>query len=227
MRTKNILILLAVLLVLGGVWYIVSRPTQTSSGTPKIYVWNVQDSDLSHIAISLPREGKNAAFVKITNGDKFPWFFDDAQNSPVDTTRWGGGIPLLLSGPGADRVITEDATDEMLHIYGLDNPNMIITLTLTSNEVMKIYVGNYTPNGNNYYVKAPDSNAVATVDNSWYTVLENLVKTPPYVSSVAVTTKITTTETSTTTTDTTETVTTPAAPETTAVTSTTTTAAVP
>lgn len=200
MRVKYILILLAVLLVLGGVYYFVGRPAQPKSGPAKVYVWNIQDSDLTHIVISLPREGKSEAFVKISNGDQFPWFFDDAQQSAVDTARWGGGIPLILSGPGADRIITESATDEQLHIYGLDNPKMEITLTLTSKEVMKIDVGNNTPNGNNYYVKAPDSNAVATVDSGWYTVLENLVNQPPYVNAVTTsTTAISTTTTTSTT----------------------------
>lgn len=213
MRTRYILILLAVLVVLGGVYYFVGRPAPAESGTPKVYVWSIQDSDLSHIIISLPAEGKSESFVKITNGDKFPWFFDDAVNSPVDTTRWGGGIPLLLSGPGADRIITESATDEQFRIYGLDNPRMRITLTLTSNEIMYIDVGDRTPNGNNYYVKAPDSNAVATVDQSWYTVLENIVKQPPYaVTATTTSAAATTTVTETTMTTTAETSTATATP---------------
>lgn len=209
MRIRYILILLAVLLVLGGVYYFVGRPAQPKPGPVKVYVWNIQDSDLSHIVIALPREGKSEAFVKIPSGDKFPWFFDDAQNSPVDTVRWGGGIPLILSGPGADRIITENATDEQLGIYGLKNPKMEIKLTLTSNEVMKIDVGDKTPNGNNYYVKAPDSNAVATVDATWYTVLENLVTQPPYVNIVPTTTSTTTTPASSTTSSAATTTTTP------------------
>lgn len=193
MRFKYILITFAVLLVLGGVYYFISRPLAPKSAPPTEYVWNIQDSDLTHITISLPKETpvQQESFVKISHGDAFPWFFDNANHSPVDTTRWGGGIPLILSGPGADRIITDNATSEQLALYGIDNPSMVITLTLTDKEIMKIIVGDATPNGDNHYVKSPDSNAVATVDSTWYTVLEDLVTDPPYVHSSTTTTPAT------------------------------------
>ena len=71
---------------------------------------------------------------------------------------------MLLSGPGADRVINNDTTPEKLTEYGITNPKMLITLELADGKIMKISVGDQTPDGNNYYVKAPDFNAVATVD---------------------------------------------------------------
>jgi hypothetical protein len=122
------------------------------------------------------------AFVKISRGDEFPWYFDDAQRSPVNSIRWGGGIPLILSGPGADRVIAEDATEEKLAEFGLTQPQMELVLTLTDGHIMEIKVGDKAPDGNNYYVQAPNTNDVALVDYSWYDVLERLVKEPPYVT---------------------------------------------
>jgi hypothetical protein len=41
-------------------------------------------------------------------------------------------------------------------------------------------VGDKTPDFNNFYVQAPNRQSVATVDISWYTVVERLVKDPPY-----------------------------------------------
>ena len=90
-------------------------------------------------------------------------------------------IPLLLSGPGVDRVIARQATEEKLTEFGLTQPQMEITLTLEDGNIMNIKVGDRTPDGNNFYVQAPDSNDVATVDITWYNVMERLVKEPPYV----------------------------------------------
>jgi len=180
---RNFLILLAILIVLGGVYFAVSRPKPDESSQPKVYIWNVDRDEIEHIVISLPSQSLSQAFIKISQGDQFPWFFDDEQRSPVDQNRWGGGITLLLSGPGADRVITNNATDEQLAEYGIAQPSMEITLTLLDGKILKIDVGDSTPNGINYYVRAPNSNAVATVDYTWYDVLAALVTDPPYVSA--------------------------------------------
>ncbi len=183
MRLRNILILLAILLALGGYFYISSRPQPPTKPEPKLYVWMIDMEKIKHIEIGLPREGKSQSFIKITEGDKFPWYFDDPQRSNVDVNRWGGGIPLLLSGPAADRVISENTTEEKLAEFGLTQPQMKITLTMESGDIMTIKVGDSAPDGHAYYVQAPDSNDVALVDYSWYEVLKRLVTEPPYASS--------------------------------------------
>ena len=183
MRTRNIIVLIVILAVLGGVYFVVSRPEPEEPPEPTVYVWNVEMDDIHHVVISLPHQGLSQAFIKVPQGDQFPWFFDDEQRSPVDQERWGGGIPLLLSGPGADRVIKEDATAEELARYGLAQPAMEILLTLVDGDTLEIDVGDSTPNGINYYVKAPGSNAVALVDFTWYGVISSLVLDPPYATA--------------------------------------------
>jgi hypothetical protein len=176
---RNILILLVVLAVLGWVYFLFGRSEPEEPPEPTVYVWNVDMDAIEHIVISLPRQGLSQAFIKIAEGD---WRFDDPpQYSLVNPDRWSAGPPLLLSGPGASRIITEDATDEQLEAFGLDQPAMEITLTLSDGEIVKTYVGDSTIDGINYYVKAPNSRTVALVDYTWYGVLSNLVLDPPYV----------------------------------------------
>ena len=181
MRLRNILILLAILLALGG-YFIFFNKTEPppEKEEPRVFIWDIEMDEIQHIKIRLPREDKSEAFVKITEGDKFPWYFDDPQRSAVDTARWGGGIPLLLSGPGAERVIAKDATEEQLVEFGIAQPQMELTLTLEDGDILNITVGDRTPDGDAFYVRAPDSNDVALVDYTWYEVLERLVKEPPY-----------------------------------------------
>jgi hypothetical protein len=185
LRLRSILILLAILLALGGYFYFANPPQPAAKAEPQLYAWLIDMEVIQHIEIRLPREDKSEAFIKIREGDKFPWYFDNPQRSEVNQERWGGGIPLLLSGPGVDRVIARNATEEKLAEFGLAQPQMEITLTLEDGNILDIIVGDKTPDGNNFYVQVPDSNDVATVDISWYNVMERLVKEPPYVSPPA------------------------------------------
>ena len=186
MRPRNILILAVILAVLAGVYYWASRPEPTTPPKPTVYVWNIEMEDIQHIKILLPREGKSQSFIKIPEEDKVPWHFDDPPiYSTVNSTRWGGGIPLLLSGPGAARDLGT-VTNEKLAEYGLTNPSMKIIVTTKKDgleSVIESDVGDLTPDRQNRYVRAPGSNAVALVDYTWYDVLERLVKEPPYGTS--------------------------------------------
>lgn len=180
MRLRSILILLVILLALGGYFYFSNVPEPAVKPEPTTFIWLIDEDTIQHIEIRLPREDKGEAFIKIPEGDKFPWHFDDPQRSNVDTQRWGGGIPLLLGGPAASRVIAENATQEKLAEFGLTQPQMEIILTSEDGDILNIIVGDRTPDGTAFYVQAPGSTDVATVDYTWYEVLERLVKEPPY-----------------------------------------------
>ena len=185
MRLRSILILLIILIVLGGGWYFSNMPELPPEKEPQLYVWLVEMEDLQHIEIRLPREDMSESFIKDEQEGKFPWYFDDPQRSPIDSERWGGGIPLLLSGPGVHRVIAKDATEEQIAKFGLAEPQMEITLGLKDGRVLDIKVGDRTPDGNAFYVQAPSSNEVALVDYTWYEVIARIVKEPPYVPASA------------------------------------------
>ena len=131
------------------------------------------------MVIRLPHENKSQAFIK--HADRY-WYFDEPQGSKVDMKRWGGGIPLLLSGPGVERVIAEDPPAEKIAEFGLAQPQMEITLTLENGNILDIKVGDRVPDGHAFYVQGPLSNDVALVDYTWYEVIERLVTEPPYAS---------------------------------------------
>ena len=177
MRLRNILILLVILIIVGGIWYFANRPEPPPKPEPKLYAWLIEMDEIEHVEIRLPREDESQAFIKEEDRS---WHFDDPQRSAVDMQRWGGGIPLLLSGPGVERVIAENATEEKLTEFGLTQPQMEIILTLEDGDILNISVGDRTPNGNAFYVKVPGSNDVCLVDYTWYEVLARLVKEPPY-----------------------------------------------
>jgi len=180
LRLKTILILLVILAALGGYFYFSNRPEPPPKPEPQLFAWLIEMEEIERIEIRLPQEDKSQAFIKEREEDKFPWYFDDPQRSEIDVERWGGGIPLLLSGPGVARIIAENATEEKLAEFGLTQPQMEITLTLEDGHIMNIKVGDSTPDGKNFYVQAPGTNDIAMVDYTWYEVIERLVKEPPY-----------------------------------------------
>jgi len=174
---KAILILVAVLAVLSGVFYIVSRPKPETPVEPRTYVWDFRMEDLERIEISLPKTTQGYSWVK--KDDQY-FYFDEPNGTQVDMQRWGGGIPLILSGPGAQRPIGEVINDSQLGQYGFNDPNIKIKLTLATEEIFNVVVGDSVPSGNAYYIKMAESKNVYTVDSSWYDVVSRLVTEPPY-----------------------------------------------
>ena len=178
MRFRNILILFALLFIFGGYYYFGNVPEPAEKKDPQLFAWLFEMEELEYIEIQLPRDGEGQSFFK---DEERAWHFDDAQESNVDMKRWGGGIPLLLSGPGVERVIVRNATEEELIRYGLTQPKMKITLVLEDGSVLHINIGDSSPSRNTYYVQAPGTTDVALVDYTWYDELARLVKDPPYI----------------------------------------------
>ena len=177
MRLRAIVTMIAVLVALGVLFVVAARPRPVPAAETRPIVWSVEMQELEAIVISLPREGKSEAWVK--HEDKY-WYFDRPGGPKVDMKRWGGGIPLILSGPAAERHITAESTAEQLEEYGLADPRMTIRLRLDDGSAIDVAVGDPTPNGQAYYLRPVDSRDVYTVHRSWYEVLERLVLEPPY-----------------------------------------------
>ncbi len=179
MRPRNVLILVVILAVAITVFFL-TRPAEetTTEIDPKERVWDFEMDDLTHIIIELPKLEMSESFV--IHEDR-QWYFDDPPGPQVDPDRWGGGVPLILSGPLTERSICKDATAELLDAYGFTVPQMTITLT-TGDEEITIEVGDKSPSGSTYYIRLADSDDVYAIDYTWYDVLERLVLEPPYVS---------------------------------------------
>ena len=113
--------------------------------------------------------------------------------SIVPNGRWwtwtaGGAqyLPYLLSGPGANRLITEQAVDDDLQIFGLLAPRMTIHLEHGGEHgdgdgagTVDLVIGDETPDSFSFYLQLVGTRKVYTVDRTWYEVMERLVLEPP------------------------------------------------
>ena len=189
MKLKAILILVAILAVAGTTYYFVTRPKAATQPEAKHFVWNF-DMDLLHeVTITLPKAGNGGlseSFIKHPDNEEY--YFDVANGPEVDNQRWGGGIPALLSGPQASRMIQQNATKLQLQQYGLDtstdqlNMDLKLTILVSGNPVYyEIYVGESNPEGTTYYFRLSSNNDVYTVDKSWYDVISDVITDPPYI----------------------------------------------
>lgn len=178
MKFKSILILVIILAVAGVTFLIVKLPNnETPDNGSLSYVWNFDMETIQHITLTLPREEKSESFIKL--GDYF--YFDNPGGLQVDPDRWGGGIPLLLSGPGADRLISRDTADVKLTEYGFTQPSLVAVITLTDGSDYVVELGDSNPSGTTYYIRLAESRDVYIVAKEWYDVLVRLVTEPPYV----------------------------------------------
>jgi hypothetical protein len=183
LKLKAILLLCAVLAVAAVVFFISNRPKAATVTDGQPYVWDFNMDALRNIEIILPKQPDTDALPNhqawVQHDDRYYYFVSD-ETQKVDMQRWGGGIPLILSGPGATRIIAENISDSALEEYGFTNPTVIINLKLNDEAEYHILVGDNTPGGNDYYIKLKEENIVYTVDKSWYEVLSGLVTKPPY-----------------------------------------------
>ena len=177
MKLKSIMFLAVMLAGSGILYYYTSRTESPPPTKPRPIVWDVDMEELAKMAISLPTQGKREAWVK--HEDRY-WYFDQPGGPKVNMKRWGGGIPLLLSGPGAERLITDNASKKQLDIFGFLKPSMKIDLTLENKKIIKIEVGDRTPDAQGFYVRLHHAKSIYTVHETWYHVLERLVLEPPY-----------------------------------------------
>ena len=187
MKLKAILILLAVLAVAGTTYLFIKPKVHEAEQPIKYYVWDFPMDALQHIVLTLPKTNQSESFIK--HADDRNFYFDVANGPKVDMQRWGGGIPLLLSGPGATRLIVQGASATQLTEYGFDSPNMTAALIVTTDGVDKevdIVVGDANPEATTYYVKLASNSDVYTVDSSWFDVLSKIVTDPPYVPGTLV-----------------------------------------
>lgn len=174
------------MLGIAGVVYLVTRPEVVPEAPPepRTFVWAFEMDEITAIVIELPRVGMKESFAKHEDRQ---FYFDDPPGPRVDPQRWGGGIPLLLSGAGAERsgadaVVAEDASDEQLAIFGFDIPSLVATVSRGRADTVVIEVGDPTPDGESHYMRVADSRDIYTVYFGWHDVMAGLVTDPPYLT---------------------------------------------
>ena len=157
-----------------GAYVLVQVRNENPAPVPtETFIYSIEKSDIISVEITHDGDRQRFAWDEGAGG----WVFDDAERSPVASDRWGG-VPLLLSGPRVQRVLSVDEAD--LGRYGLDDPITTIRLGLSDGQQLTVHIGIRSPDGENDYVVREGSPQIVLIDRSWQEVLARLVTAPPF-----------------------------------------------
>ena len=167
--------LLLILVGLGGYTYnyVLNKPKPPSQPRPFVYQYDMADIT----SMELRHQGKTVSVYLDPQKDE--WQFTDAEMGEVDAGRLNG-IRLLLSGPGANRLLFSEApTPAQLAEYGFNNPQVVAGIGLKDGNRHQVLLGDQTPDGKNYYTKNSDKDPIYLVDYTWGNELKRFVNEPP------------------------------------------------
>lgn len=173
MNLRLLLVLITVLsyVAIGVTWFIANPREEVEEPNPP-FLYTLAPDDLRNIKITV---GDTVDSWSL-DVEQRRWFFDNMEGIPVSLYRWGG-ITQLLGGPRTQRVLATNIDDESK--YGLDNPDLSITVTLRDESTIEMLLGKPTPDGENHYAQVVGHPQLVLVDASWGQVLTRLVNEPP------------------------------------------------
>ncbi|MEW6185408.1 MAG: DUF4340 domain-containing protein [Thermodesulfobacteriota bacterium] len=175
MNLRPLLILLGLLVLLSGAVFYFLKFSTKALEEKRPQLWSLKEDQIEGLQIDLPQEKRSVAFFL---GKNEKWYFKDQPEKEVERQRWGG-VPTLVSGPKAKRMIAETSGD--LRPFGLNPPYMIVTLGIRNQKVpLIIQFGNQTPQGDQYYVKIKGQPAIYIMPKEYCDVLMRLAQDPPY-----------------------------------------------
>lgn len=164
---RNAIILLSVVLILAGVYFVVTRFVIKEPEAPERIkyekVVDLSTSDMKEMTIE--NKGEKFIFHKVNND----WLLTYPENVKYDPSRLSSSA-INFSSIFIERVIEEDAAD--LVPYGLDDP-IVVTCELEDGEKVILEVGDLTPAKSGFYVKLAGENSVYTTDT--YTMNKVLI----------------------------------------------------
>lgn len=174
MSFRTTAFLLLILVGLGGYTYnyVLNKPKPPSVPRPFVYQYDMADI----VSMELRHAGKT---VSVYLDPKDEWQFTDPAMGEVDAGRLNG-IRLLLSGPGANRLLfSEAATPAQMADYGFNNPQVVANISLKDGKRHTVLLGDQTPDTKNYYTKNGDQDPIYLVDYTWGNELKRFVNEPP------------------------------------------------
>ena len=174
LRLSLVLVVIFAVAAIAVAWFVKNAPEEAKTAQPPFF-YTLDDADITNISIVV---GDDAVSMHVRKeDDRNRWYFDEPKDIPVDNNRWGG-ITVLLGGPRTQRVLKQEFGDPA--VYGLDDPQMKIRVTLRDGTAVDLHIGNETPDGGAHYALSPGMPQLQLVDSSWGNVLARLAIEPPF-----------------------------------------------
>ncbi len=172
LRVSLVLVIAACWIAIGAS-ITIKQLNQTERREQPPFFFTLSPDDLRNISITSEDKSTSWHFRE----DDRRWYFDDHKGVPTSLFRWGG-ITQLLGGPRSQRELKK--TIDNPELYGLDDPQLTIEVTLRDGRQLIVEMGDLTPDGGANYARQSGYDELYTVDYSWGDVMLRLVDEPPY-----------------------------------------------
>jgi len=173
MNLKLSILLVAVLLIVGGVFLALRNGTDPVP-EPRLWFYQMQVDSLAQVSVT--HQGQTVEYSK--KAGTFDWYIQGPGGTLVFQGLWGGK-PLLLSGPKVSRVISDNLVDP--GNFGLDPPQTSVMVTDKSGNVIEFHLGNLTPDTQDQYARLVGDDGLFTLTRDWGKVVNLLATDPPFL----------------------------------------------
>ena len=176
MNIRLTFLLVAVLLLFGGSFAVVTLTRSPEPKDDQDWLWRVDDNSIVHIEVTY--QGEKVVYDKKPGSTN--WFILEGDREVrVFQPKWSG-TPLLLSGPKVNRTLVEEIVDPAQ--YGLDpaSPETRVRITERTGRSYEFHQGFVTPDGKNQYARLVGSPRLFVVPQIWGMVINRLAYQPPY-----------------------------------------------
>jgi len=172
MNLRLSILLVVVLIIFGGTFLVLRFTDPNDAGDPRIWLYRIDEGSI--VKFEVVHQGEAVNYYRNPAGRT--WYIEGNPDIPVFQQRWGG-TPLLLSGPGTTRSLSD--TIENPAEFGLEPPETAVTvIDRTGNEVV-FHLGIPTPDNKNQYARLVGDKSLFTVPIEWAQVVNRLAIDPP------------------------------------------------
>ncbi len=170
-KKKNaitIVVLLLLVVAMGAAYFLLvnrnaegSEDSDTEEDT-SVVLSEFEDEEISELSFDIG----TLAMTLVYDAEADTWSDSEDPDFPVYQTK-ANSMRNVLAGLTAIQMVT-DAPEDIAE-YGLDDPMMTMTLTLTDGSEFTVYLGSSLVTGDGYYVMVDGDPAVYVVSNTIYT----------------------------------------------------------
>ena len=157
LRISLILVIVLAWASVGAAWFVKSGTGEEDTPTPPFF-YTLSTEDMRTITIATEDDSITWEF----DLESRRWWFGDLEDIPTNLKRWGG-ITTLLGGPRTQRVVQDKV--ETPEIFGLDDPELIISVGLRDGSAVTLRMGDTTPDGGAHYSQIDGYPQLVTEEN--------------------------------------------------------------
>ncbi len=125
-------------------------------------IWKYEEKDIAQVRVH--REDETVSLVSKTENNKIEWYLEEYPDADIQSNYLNTIATAMI--PQAYELVLEDAKEEDLKQYGLDDPYAIMEVTLQDGTVRTLHIGNESVSSTRCYIMEKDSSNVYSTNST-------------------------------------------------------------